>query len=119
MVDEYLIHDEDDDSLIVFETQDALQTRADQILTRIKDHPTVQVEPASFDWLEGNSHAIFRWVEDFVTIEMLTALTADLTLYTEANMMLGARSLDASRPDPHGQLYPYHMAANGGKIMEA
>eukprot|EP00966_Prymnesium_polylepis_P090048 2085650-Prymnesium_polylepis.1 len=87
--------DDEDDDLIVFDTLDDLYERAE----------------ASFDHYEGLSagHARLQWLSDY-SVQHLVAKTADLTLYDDLNLILGARGLDASRMDAASLVYDRHAA---------
>ena len=111
--------DEDDD-LIVFDTLDDLYDRCDFVMNSVKDDPTVLVQEASFDHYEGLSagHARLQWLSDY-SVQHLVAKTADLTLYDDSNLILGARGLDASRMDAGTQLRMVAGSNTGGLLAAA
>ena len=101
LVDELLFHDEDEDGNLAvhaFDLPYEIVEKADKIIKGMPDNTSLHVTPASLEWLEGYGDrpqdAGIKW---FARLSMADVLACgDLGVYTDLNMILGARSTEAS-----------------------
>lgn len=85
----------------------------------LKDDAVARVDDTAWDHYEHNTHLGLAWVDDYVTLDKLTEITYDLSLYVELNMMVGPRALDADRVAPAAQLFIMCGTPVGGRLVEA
>ena len=97
--------DEDgDEKAVVFDDIDDFQEAANRLVIQLKDDPIIEVTRESWEWLEdfddrpGTNDDKIAWFAS-LTLEEVTERSNDLEVYTDLNMMLGARSTEDSRVD--------------------
>ena len=124
LVDELLFHDEDEDGNLAvhaFDLPYEIVERADKIIRGMPDNTSFHLTPASLEWLEGYSDrpqdAGIKWLARLSMADVLAC--GDLSVYTDLNMILGARSTEACRIDPTTTFHAMVGAGSGGQLAKA
>ena len=116
LIDEGLLVD-DNGGLVVFDDPTAFYARADELMNDLKDSPSVVCDHTCWESYEANTHGHLNWLDAPIGLDRLTALTSDLSLYCDVNMMLGPRAIDADRSNMGSQLYQMAWQPPGGTSM--
>ena len=125
LIDDGLLHEDDEDGnkrLIKFKNLDTFYTRC-AILLRVDHNPTYVVTADSWEWLEGwdpeDPEATKFSYFAGITLDSLTHLTNDLTLYTDLALTVGARATQAVRVNPGSTFSVVVGGEEGGQLVQA
>lgn len=104
-------------------TFEALQRRADKLVTGLKDDPILAVGSDSLEWMkefeDRAEDAHIKWFAQGFTWETATATTGTLEVYSMINLLLGPRCTTEVRIDPASIFYTIiGSGGNGGQLME-
>ena len=116
--------DKDDNDVVhVFEGREELQGRADGLVRQLKDDPTLAVGLAEWEWLaDFQGRAVDSSITWFaaISLEDLTRVTYDLTLYCDLIELVGPRSTEAIRILPGSQFHTVvRDDGDGGMLLSA
>jgi hypothetical protein len=104
----------------VFAGREELQGRADGLVKQLKDHPTLAVGVAEWEWVADFQNRAadvsIAWLAA-ITLEDLTRATYDLTLYCDLIELVGPRSTEAIRIQPGSQFHTVVRDDGGGGML--
>ena len=107
---------------VVYDKHTDLVRNADALVEQLKDDPIMKIDENSWDWLEGfnNTQADqpIAWIAD-LTLDKLTTVTKDLTVYIDLALAVGPRGTQAIRADTTSTFYAMVGAGTGGQLIQA